>query len=83
MCSVDSSGVCVYMCMYGGGGIFLEQAILQGPVDTSEQTSVERTNAWSTAGCLMHHLQRFIPAAKAVKISTFKEKIAFDHNSLF
>lgn len=72
-----------FRCLYEGGGIFLEQGRPAGPVDTSEHTGNERTDAWGTAGCLMHRPQRLIPAVKGIEFQLFKKRLHFDHSSLF
>ncbi len=61
---------CVYVYVWRWRHLF-RRGHPAGLVDTSEQTN-ERTNAWSTAGCFMHRLQRFIPAVKAVKSLEFQ-----------
>lgn len=60
VCLVDSSGV-------------LERAILQGLwTHLSGLVMKKKTNARGTAGCLLHRLQRFIPAEKTRKHLKFR-----------
>lgn len=60
VCLVDSSGV-------------LEQAVLlRGPWTHLSRLLMKNTNTWGTAGCLMHRLQRFIPAEKTRKYFNFR-----------
>lgn len=68
MSSVDSSGLCVCVCVFTWRWEHPCRAgHPAGPVGTSEQTGNERTDAWGTAGCLMHLLQRFFPAGKPLE----------------